>query len=89
MRCIDSKEVKTRKDHQCFGCLEIIPVGTTMNRSTFASDNDGIWTNYQCAECDQYLIDNPDLNHEFKFYGVEEGFIYEHKQEESQDAPEK
>ena len=41
--------VKTRKKHTCHGCLEPIPVGTTVYHQTCVED--GIYDIYMCDDC--------------------------------------
>ena len=43
-------QVKTRKDRRCFGCLDPIPAGTTVQRQT-AVDAGDWWRLYVCASC--------------------------------------
>lgn len=41
--------VKTRKDHRCHGCNQIIPKGTSVYSQT--NVDDGIYTLYTCDKC--------------------------------------
>ena len=47
---IDQRIVKTRKSHRCFGCLEMIPTGSNVLRSTI-TDGGEIYANYLCKDC--------------------------------------
>jgi hypothetical protein len=51
---IKDKSVKTRKEHDCWGCMKIFPKGTIMNRQT--NSNDGIIESiYWCESCEKLL----------------------------------
>ena len=55
MEVLRSGIVKTRKDHQCHGCLTNIPKGTNVYSQTNVSD--GIYTLYMCDECNKWCSD--------------------------------
>jgi flavoprotein len=44
--------IKTRKDHKCHGCEEIIPKGTKTYSQTNVDDT--IYTLYVCNSCREY-----------------------------------
>ena len=46
--------VKTRKPHQCFGCLREMPKGTRMDRSAYAHDG-SVYSVYICIPCFRIL----------------------------------
>ena len=50
---IDERTVKTRKPHQCFGCREVIPTGSTVLRSTIV-DGGEIYATYLCDDCVEF-----------------------------------
>ncbi|MDI6789943.1 MAG: hypothetical protein QME44_04545 [Thermodesulfobacteriota bacterium] len=72
-------EVKTRKDHRCFGCGEKIPVGTEVYSSTCTGDG-CIYTLYLCTECREFMTDYPDLCEDYDGI-IWEGRIGEARQE--------
>jgi len=41
--------VKTRKEHRCHGCNQMIPIGTSVYSQTNVCD--GIYTLYMCDNC--------------------------------------
>jgi len=49
MEEIRRKIVKTRKTHQCLGCLRTFERGTEMEATTYAEDD--IYTVYVCETC--------------------------------------
>ena len=49
---------KTRKDHKCLGCLEIIPAGTAAFYISCAYEGD-FNAYYLCMPCREYLDRNP------------------------------
>lgn len=51
---IDSRVVKTRKKHQCLGCLDIIPPGSSVQRNTGTWEGE-IGSSYVCGPCEEYL----------------------------------
>lgn len=50
------KQVKTRKEHKCFTCLDLFPKGSIMHIHTCVNDGD-FYSYYTCEDC-EYLIDN-------------------------------
>lgn len=50
----ERKEVKTRKRHQCLGCLDKFPPGTQMvnNKGMF---EDHFYNYYLCYSCEEFL----------------------------------
>lgn len=48
-----NKIVKTRKEHNCHGCLEIIPRGTLVNIQV-GVDSNRIYTIYMCDKCQNW-----------------------------------
>jgi rubredoxin len=55
MRIIESKKVRTRKVHECVGCLRKLSAGTEMNIVT-SVDLGEINHSYWCPVC-QYIYD--------------------------------
>lgn len=53
MRVISNKDVKTRKDHICFGCGRELPKGTLMTAVT-SVEGEEIRTEYWCKTCQTY-----------------------------------
>jgi hypothetical protein len=47
---------KTRKDHICFGCDELISTGAKAESTTFRNDDNEIRTVYECEECKRYEL---------------------------------
>ena len=58
MGFLRDKKVKTRKPHECFACLEIIPIGAEVDCQTCADDT--IYSLYTCEECQSLLEKYPD-----------------------------
>lgn len=54
MPFISEKEVKVRKDHQCLGCLKVIPKGTIANRQTNV-DGGKIYSIYTHTYCNTIM----------------------------------
>lgn len=52
-RHIESKIVKTRKDHACFGCSTFYPSGNEMVRSTIETQGE-IISGYFCKYCSDF-----------------------------------
>lgn len=63
---IKSKQVKTRKEHSCFGCGRKFPKGSKLTAST-SSDFDGIQTTYWCNVCLEYWSRYMETNDEIMF----------------------
>jgi hypothetical protein len=53
MSVIDSKKVKTRKEHHCCGCSRKFPKGSKLERVT-GTDGDNISSVYWCDVCLKY-----------------------------------
>lgn len=53
MGIIRDGEVKTRKEHKCHGCGEIIPTGSQVTYQTNTYDGN-IYTLYMCNDCNGY-----------------------------------
>ena len=51
---IRSKDVITRKEQTCFGCLEKFPPGTQMATDTIAADGT-IYTLHTCLPCVDFM----------------------------------
>ena len=51
---IAAKQVKTRKEHRCFGCLTKFPAGTSMSAETNVGDGH-IYTIYICDGCKEFM----------------------------------
>ena len=54
MDVISSKKVKTRKDHNCWGCTRKFPAGTEM-QATACVDEGTVTTAYWCKECEEFM----------------------------------
>ncbi len=50
---------KTRKDHRCHGCREVIP-GKSPAVSSTVKDGKELYTLYFCLPCDKFLREFPD-----------------------------
>jgi predicted SprT family Zn-dependent metalloprotease len=50
MEVIWFKNVKTRKEHKCWGCAETIPAGTNVVKTTTVNDG-RIGDAYWCEKC--------------------------------------
>lgn len=59
MSHIRSEVVKVRKPHQCWGCCDTIPVGTSAYFSV-QSDEGRMCSAYWCETCHQTMIDHRD-----------------------------
>jgi hypothetical protein len=57
MENISEKYVKTRKEHQCIGCLRIFPKGSEL-RASVNTDEGRIYTVYICNDCDEHVLKN-------------------------------
>ena len=68
MDVIEQKEVKTRKDHYCWGCGVVIPKGYTCSRSV-SVDAGKIATSYWCDMCQIVLADLED-------WQMQDGFAF-------------
>ena len=77
---LKDKDVTTRKDHQCFGCLLTIPKGTITRYRFSVHDNlyDG-GGYYLCQSCLDIEEEIP--NDYFVDEGIPEGFITEYERE--------
>lgn len=53
MGVINSKKVKTRKKHNCFGCAREFPKGSGLEATTHAEE-ESIETTYWCNVCLEY-----------------------------------
>ncbi len=53
MNIIKDGMIKTRKEHKCHGCLEVIPKGTVIYSQTNVYDGK-IYTLYMCSHCNDY-----------------------------------
>ena len=70
MKCVDEKYVKTRKAHKCFGCLRLLPMGTSMKYITNLSD-DGFFSFYMCDICIEEVVAWPEWTDD----GINEGDV--------------
>lgn len=46
-------EIKIKKSHECQGCGKKLNIGENVISSTY-SNNEYIWTFYECNECSNY-----------------------------------
>lgn len=58
-KILDSRLVKTRKPHKCFGCDRTFPAGTIMELSTVADDTE-FFSSYLCDTCQEIARDFED-----------------------------
>ena len=77
------KNVTTRKEHQCFACLQIFPPKTEMNRSVNVSDGE-IYSIYMCITCEK-IIQHLDINDYYD--GFDEGCVLDAAQEDNRFIP--
>jgi hypothetical protein len=76
---ISEKNIKTRKKHQCFGCLDTYPAGENMRRHV-CTDNGKIYSLYFCEECNEIIANNADYFEDFLYPDEkQEGFVHEFK----------
>ena len=52
--CLQDKQVVTRKDHVCIGCMENIPTGSPAHYQAGTYEGE-FYSNYFCTLCDDYL----------------------------------
>lgn len=72
---LSDKMVKTRKEHQCHGCLEIFTPGTEMNRQGVVCDGQA-FSIYMCHTCLDFCDDHPEeLPDDAWEDGYEEGCV--------------
>lgn len=72
-----SGTVKTRKEHNCHGCLEIIPKGTYLYYQTGIGNNK-IYTIYTCDRCLKWCKGCRDC---YEMESAYEGYIMEFMKE--------
>ena len=60
LEILSQKIVKTRKEHQCWGCIEKIPVGTECDR-TVTVDMGKAFSSYLCQNCMDYCNEHLDM----------------------------
>ena len=60
---LNSRLVKTRKPHKCFGCDRVFPAGTIMELSSVVDDGT-LFGSYLCDTCLEIVSDFP-LGEEF------------------------
>jgi len=66
MTIINQKQVKTRKEHSCFGCGRKMPKGSKMDSIT-STDGGNISTDYWCGVCRVYWDKHMDSGDEIGF----------------------
>lgn len=54
MENISSSKVKTRKSHKCWGCTEVIPIGSPVLR-VVSADCGKISSVHYCDRCEKFL----------------------------------
>ncbi len=74
--------VKTRKEHQCFGCAKTYPAGSKMWSIAGIHDGD-FWSGYWCLICTEVM---DGLDYYEKEEGFELGQILEFYKEEYEEA---
>lgn len=68
-RLLRSKTIdKTRKDHRCWGCSNVIAKGSAALLVTSVDEGE-ISNAYWCDDCNEYLNNTPSLNGEWFMYG--------------------
>jgi hypothetical protein len=67
---LSDKNVKTRKAHQCHGCLETLQPGTEMNRQCVVCDRQA-YSIYTCHDCLDFFDEHPE---EFRYCDFEDGY---------------
>lgn len=75
MEILKDKIVKTKKKHQCFGCLGIIPIGAEAKYQVWTYEGD-FCHGYICSICQIVLVDADYFDGEWG-----EGGCYEDKEE--------
>lgn len=75
MDILEEGIIKTRKDHKCWGCREVIPKGREVQHCK-GVDCGKHWTTYWCHPCDSVWKEvhgeyDPD-------FGLDYGFIADH-----------
>jgi hypothetical protein len=76
MTDLGNRHVKTRVQHRCHGCQQIIPIGTE-DVYTESWTNDGFaWTIYFCTDC-QALLPHVDWSDFDQDEGMEAGDLAE------------
>ena len=77
---ISNESVKTRKPHQCWGCLETFPIGSTLRR--WVGKSDGVLLSlYICPECDAYIAERKKDDRWYGEDGFEQGFVRDDRAE--------
>ena len=72
---LSDKNVKTRKEHQCYGCMNTFQPGTEMNRQCFVCDHHA-YSIYMCQECLDFCDEHPEELPEDDWEdGYEEGYV--------------
>lgn len=79
-----AKTVVTRKDHHCWGCLNVYPRGSRLLSESFA-ENHKAYHLYTCPDCNQFLEKYEDkvygLDPQFEEKGLPEGSLNKLKQQ--------
>ena len=79
MDLLKEKEVKTRKDHLCHGCLKIIPKNSIARSETIA-DGGRVYTLYMCDSCKDWCKERK-CRECYELDNQGEGYIKEHHEE--------
>jgi len=54
MQNLKTKQVKIRKPHKCWGCMQLFPIGTEMEYNA-STDGGEICSSYWCESCQKLL----------------------------------
>lgn len=75
---VREKEVKTRKPHQCIGCLETYPKGSLLLYRAYVFDGE-FQTDYLCDNCVKALgdMDSSDMEDGFMAGDLRQGWVNE------------
>ena len=65
---LTDKQIKTRKPHECYGCLKKFPSGTEM-RLIVSVEKSSISSVYLCEDCDKHSQDWSDEEWKSTFPG--------------------
>lgn len=65
MTYLSHDTVKIRKPRHCWGCAELFPVGSEMEKVNFVDGKP--YSVYWCPVCDSYIKDHMESGDEFSF----------------------
>ncbi len=70
MNILRQKEVKTRKEHNCFGCTKVLPKGSVVLNLAEEDGGGGVNCSWWCSVCVSWTIENADLMEDGMEYGA-------------------